>query len=102
MIFKTKDTAISAFERGIYSNNITEKAIPVGSAWGGSLNVKKQYYTEILNNEVNFCDSTDSIFLIKEDVLQKRIGRYKFWHVIVGECVGWIIIPSWSKMEAIE
>jgi hypothetical protein len=104
MIFKTKDIAISAFERGIYSNDIADKAINIGGpgpSWGGNLVVRKQYYAEILNNQVSFCESAEPIFLIKEDVLQKRIGRYRFWYVIIGECIGWIIIPAWLKMEII-
>lgn len=70
-----------------------------------SLNVASAVAIEmskIVKGTVQYSVPEDVIFLLKR-VLNPYADtvKYEFWHVIIGEKVGWIIVKDWIRMEEI-
>ena len=53
-----------------------------------------EYWSKRLNSRVLFSNPNEPIFLIKKED--------KYWHVIIGERVGWIIAEDWIGIKELK
>lgn len=50
-------------------------------------------------NSIFFVKYTDIIFQIKK--VHDYANFFDYWHVIVGDKIGWIVLPCWLKLEQV-
>jgi hypothetical protein len=73
----------------------------MGNIRHGSPNFSAKRLTEKLGSVVRYTMPSEPIFLIEKEKYSTRYGtdHCEFWHVIVGEHVGWLCVTDTSEIE---
>jgi hypothetical protein len=89
LIFQEKKFAFAAFNQLDVDVNIDHRR-------SGAVKHANAFWSKKLNTKVMSSNLEDIIFVIEKIQFS---ANTEIWHAIIGEKVGWIVVPKWTKVK---